>query len=31
MADLGRWLDERHGLPYEGEAGETPVEYRDED
>ena len=31
MGDLGRWLDERHGLPYEGDPGESPVEYRDED
>lgn len=31
LIDLGRWLDEEHGLPYEGEPGEAPVEYRDED
>lgn len=27
LADLGRWLDEEIGLPHEGDAGDTPVEY----
>lgn len=31
LIDLGRWLDEEHGLPFEGERGGTPVEHRDED
>ena len=28
MIDLGRWLDEEIGLPYEGNPGDTPVEER---
>ncbi|WP_146404059.1 DNA gyrase inhibitor YacG [Planctomycetes bacterium CA13] len=31
LIDLGRWLDEEIGVPFEGEPGETPVEYRDVD
>lgn len=31
LVDLGRWLDEEHGLPFEGEPGETPVEYQDQE
>ncbi|TWU43188.1 hypothetical protein Q31b_22260 [Novipirellula aureliae] len=31
MIDLGRWLDEEISIPFEGEAGNVPVEYRDED
>ena len=27
--DLGRWLDERYGLPYEGAGEETPGETAD--
>ena len=30
LIDLGRWLSEDLGLPFEGEPGETPVEYRDD-
>ncbi|WP_315852944.1 DNA gyrase inhibitor YacG [Novipirellula galeiformis] len=29
MIDLGRWLDEDIGLPFEGKPEETPVEFRD--
>jgi len=28
--DLGRWLDEEIRVPYEGEHGDSEVEYRDE-
>jgi len=31
LIDLGRWLDEEVSVPFEGEAGNVPVEYRDED
>lgn len=31
MIDLGRWLDEEHGLPFEGEPGDAPIEFRDDD
>lgn len=31
LIDLGHWLDESIGLPFEGDPGDTPVEYRDED
>lgn len=31
MIDLGRWFNEEISVPHEGEAGETPVEYRDEE
>lgn len=31
LVDLGRWLDEEIGLPYEGPPGETPVDDRDPD
>ncbi|EMI53705.1 zinc-binding protein [Rhodopirellula sallentina SM41] len=30
LIDLGRWFNEEIGVPYEGEPGDTPVEYRDE-
>jgi endogenous inhibitor of DNA gyrase (YacG/DUF329 family) len=29
--DLGRWLDESIGVPFEGDSGDVPVEYRDEE
>lgn len=29
LIDLGRWLDEEIGLPFEGDPGDTPVEYID--
>lgn len=29
MVDLGRWLDEDYGLPYEGDPGDVPVEHRE--
>jgi uncharacterized protein len=28
MIDLGRWLDESIGVPFEGDPEDTPVEYR---
>ena len=31
LIDLGRWLDESIGLPHEGDPGDSPVEFRDED
>ena len=31
MVDLGRWLNEDIGLPYEGDPGDSQVEYREED
>ncbi len=32
LIDLGRWLDESIGLPFEGDPGDSPVEYHgDED
>lgn len=31
LIDLGRWFDEEHGLPYEGDPGDTPVEHRVDD
>ena len=31
LIDLGRWLDESIGVPFEGDAEDTPVEYRDEE
>ncbi|QDS87407.1 MULTISPECIES: DNA gyrase inhibitor YacG [Rosistilla] len=31
LVDLGRWLDEEHGLPHEGDPGDVPVEYRNEE
>ncbi|WP_322975332.1 DNA gyrase inhibitor YacG [Aporhodopirellula aestuarii] len=30
LIDLGRWFNEEIGVPFEGEPGDTPVEYRDE-
>ena len=30
LIDLGQWLGEEHGLPFEGDPGDTPVEYRGE-
>lgn len=30
QVDLGRWLDESIGVPFEGDSGDVPVEYRDE-
>lgn len=27
LIDLGRWLDESIGLPFEGDPGDSPVEY----
>ena len=30
LIDLGRWLDEDIGLPFEGDPGDAPVEYREE-
>lgn len=30
LIDLGRWLDESIGVPFEGDAEDTPVEYRDD-
>lgn len=30
LIDLGQWLNEEIGLPHEGEPGDAPVEYRDE-
>lgn len=29
MVDLGRWLDEEIGLPYDGDPGDAPVEERE--
>lgn len=29
--DLGRWLEESVGVPFEGDSGDVPVEYRDEE
>ncbi|WP_068141642.1 DNA gyrase inhibitor YacG [Roseimaritima ulvae] len=29
LVDLGRWLDEENGLPFEGDPGDSPVEYRE--
>jgi endogenous inhibitor of DNA gyrase (YacG/DUF329 family) len=29
--DLGRWLDESIGVPFEGDSGDVPVEYRDDE
>jgi uncharacterized protein len=31
LIDLGHWLDESIGLPFEGDSGDAPREYRDED
>ncbi len=31
MIDLGHWLDESIGVPFEGDSGDTPIEYRDDD
>ncbi len=31
LIDLGRWLNEDIGLPYEGDPGDTPVEFHGED
>ncbi|QDV12723.1 DNA gyrase inhibitor YacG [Rosistilla oblonga] len=31
LVDLGRWLEEEHGLPHEGDPGDVPVEYRNEE
>ncbi len=30
LVDLGRWLDEENGLPFEGDPGDSPVEYRED-
>lgn len=30
LIDLGRWLDEDIGLPFEGDPGDAPVEYRED-
>ena len=30
LIDLGRWLDEEIGVPHEGDAGDVPIEHRDE-
>ena len=30
VLDLGRWLDEEIGVPFEGEAGDAPIEPREE-
>ncbi|WP_283434909.1 DNA gyrase inhibitor YacG [Neorhodopirellula lusitana] len=30
MIDLGRWFNEEIGVPFEGDSGDAPVEYRDE-
>ncbi|TWT56222.1 DNA gyrase inhibitor YacG [Allorhodopirellula solitaria] len=29
LIDLGRWFNEEIGVPFEGDAEDTPVEYRD--
>lgn len=31
MIDLGRWFNEEIGVPHEGDSGDVPVEYRDEE
>lgn len=31
LIDLGRWLDEDIGLPFEGDPGDVPVDYRESD
>jgi endogenous inhibitor of DNA gyrase (YacG/DUF329 family) len=31
LIDLGRWLEEDIGLPFDGDPGDTPVEYRGPD
>ncbi len=31
MIDLGHWLDESIGVPFEGDSGDAPIEYRDDD
>ncbi len=31
MIDLGRWLEEDIGLPFEGDPGDAPVDYRESD
>jgi uncharacterized protein len=31
LIDLGHWLDESIGVPFEGDSGDSPVEYRDDD
>ncbi|WP_146524003.1 DNA gyrase inhibitor YacG [Novipirellula artificiosorum] len=31
LIDLGRWLDEEIGMPFEGEPGDVPVEHRNGD
>lgn len=31
LIDLGRWLDESIGLPFEGDPGDAPVEYLDDE
>ena len=28
LIDLGQWLNEEHGLPFEGDPGDSPVKYR---
>ena len=30
MIDLGRWLGEEYGLPYEGDPGDEPRDFYDE-
>ena len=30
MVDLGRWLDEENGLPFEGDPGDSPIEFRED-
>jgi len=29
MIDLGHWLDESIGVPFEGDSGDVPVQYID--
>lgn len=31
LIDLGHWLDEGYGLPYEGSPGDAPEDYLSED
>lgn len=31
MVDLGRWLGEEYGLPYDGNSGDAPVDFEMDD
>ena len=30
LVDLVRWLDEENGLPFEGDPGDSPIEFRED-